>query len=176
MSSRGSSKVNVTPEELFCRLSKVSDATQLAEGFQERPQLVFDAFQTLMQRNMMLESTPNELTISQQRIKELENATSTKAAKQRPDSSNNVMSRLTDLLQPRAHKTMLIADCEQFSGKKGEYYAWKESILLKLNTNADHFPTENSRIAYICSQMKLKSREHLNSLIRNGTVLFELVS
>ena len=176
MSSENNDTAKVSFEELLTRLSEVSEPSQLAEGFKEEPQLIFDAFQTLTQRNIALETTTKELAASQLRVQEMEKAARVKAAKQRSDSSNDTLTRLVELLQPRPQKTMLLADCEPFSGKKDDYYVWRESISLKLNTNSDHFPTEHTRMAYIYSQMRFNCREHLNSWIKDGSVLFASVA
>ena len=90
--------------------------------------------------------------------------------------TNEVLNRLAQLLQPRSvSKTVLLTDGEVFSGKKEDYYTWKESNLLKLNSNSDHFPTEQSRLAHIFSQMGTASKTHLNSWIKDGEILFSSV-
>ena len=162
-------------QEVLNDLAKLTDPSQLLTGISNNPQTVFAAFQNLTQSYESLKSTTAELDAYKKRVKELEEQTVTPSNSE-PTQTNEVLNRLAQLLQPRSvSKTVLLTDGEVFSGKKEDYYTWKESILLKLNSNSDYFPTEQSRLAHIFSQMGTASKTHLNSWIKDGEILFSSV-
>lgn len=167
---------NVSPdvENLLGKLSSIHDVNQFASGVSESPQLMFDAFKLFCQSYETLKGKSSELDAANRRVQELEHQSS-KLRKQ--DSTSQILSRLTDALRQQTQpKTLLMKDGEIFTGHKKDYYPWKETILLKLNSNADHFPNERSMLAYIYSQMNLTSKTHLQSWVKDGVLLFDSVS
>ena len=169
-------QTNETPEieNLLKELSSISSVNQFATGVNNRPQLMFDAFQLFCQSHEALKIKNTELNSAHQRVHELED----QASKTRENgSTNQILSSLANALRGQSPaRTMLIKDGEVFNGHKNSFYPWRESILLKLNSNADHFPDEQSKLVYIYSQMNLISKTHVQTWVKDGVLLFESVA
>lgn len=99
--------------------------------------MTLEAFKMFSQSHETLQNINVELEAARRRVKEL------KQEKTKPlesKSNNEVLKSLTELLQGSSMaKTVLMKDGEVYSGQKKDYYPWKESILLKLKNDADHF-------------------------------------
>ena len=157
---------------LRAKLSKITDPAQLAKSVNANPQLIFDTISLFLNNHDVLERRNRELEAANQQSRGHGNQDQIHS---QTDPTHQVLSRLADLLQPAQQKSILMKDGEAFSGAREDYYPWKESILLKLNTNADHFPSEHSKLAHVYSQMNTASKAHIASWVRNGFLLFESV-
>lgn len=154
---------------LRAKLSNITDPAQLAKSVNANPQLIFDTISVFLNNHEVLERRNRELEAANQKAQDFGKQDQIHSE---PDPTHQVLSRLADLLQPAQQKSILMKDGEAFSGAREDYYPWKESILLKLNTNADHFPSEHSKLAHIYSQMNTASKAHIASWVRNGVLLF----
>lgn len=159
-------------DKLRAKLSIITDPSQLARSVNTNPQLIFDTIQLFLENHESLEIRNRELEAANIQAQNSEKGDKNNSE---TDPTNQVLSRLVSLLQPAPQKSVLMKDGEAFSGLREDYYPWKESILLKLNTNADHFPNEHSKLAHIYSQMNITSKTHIASWVRNGVLLFESV-
>lgn len=131
-----SSSNNLDINKLRAKLSKITDPAQLANSVNANPQLLFDTIRIFLENHETLERRNNELEAAS---RQAESSGKQNQFNSDKDPSQQVLSRLADLLQLAPQKSMIMKDGEVFSGLREDYYAWKESILLKLNTNADHF-------------------------------------
>ena len=171
--STGKSNTHLDLEALLKEISSIPDVKQFASGVSSRPEIMFDAFQHFIRSHEALKIKNNELDAAHRRVQELECISSNIS---KADSTNQILSRLADALSRESpSKTMLMKDGEAFSGLKKDYYPWKETILLKLKSNADHFPTEMSKLAYVYSQMNTTSKIHIQVWVKDGVLLFDSV-
>lgn len=171
------SPLNQDLEDFLKQLRSVSDATQLAQGFNSQPQLMLEAFKILTQNYEISSERENELHNVNRRVRELEQAASS-GNQRRQSSTNELLLKLTEALALRpqpATKSPLIPDSPLFTGNKQDFLTWKSSVLLKLNVNADHFPNEQSKMAYIYSRLNAQSQSHLQSWLLNGELKFPSV-
>lgn len=161
-------------ENVLKGLASISDASQFASGVSNRPQLMFDAFKLLCQSHETLQGKNYELDAAHRRVQELENQSS---KSRKADTTNQILGRLADVLREQSSaRTLLMKDGEIFTGQKKDFYAWKDTILLKLNSNSDHFPDERSKLGYIYSQMNLISKTHIQIWVKDGIILFDSVN
>lgn len=87
--------------------------------------------------------------------------------------SGTLESLLKEVLTVREQpKSTKIPEPALFNGDKKEFFIWKEAMLLKLNANSDHFPTQQSKMAFIFSRLSPTSQAHLQGWVENGTILF----
>ena len=73
----------------------------------------------------------------------------------------------------QSQKSAKIREGSIFNGNKKLFPAWKEGIYLKLKAYTDHFPSEQSKMAYVYSMMDQDSQSHLHGSIREGVINFE---
>ncbi|RKF75726.1 hypothetical protein GcM3_083036 [Golovinomyces cichoracearum] len=127
-------------------LKDVSDATLLAQGFNSQPQLILEALKVLTQTYQQASDREAELLNANRRVREMEScAASSSRGQRRQASSEELLTKLTEALFSRSQitqKSPVIPDSPLFTGNKQDFIIWKSSILLKLNVNSDHFPTE----------------------------------
>lgn len=69
-------------------------------------------------------------------------------------------------------KSTKIPDSALFYDDREEFLIRKEAMLLKLNANPDHFPTQQSKMAFISSRLSPISQAHLQGWVENGAILF----
>lgn len=176
-------------------LAKVTDVNQFLGGIQENPQVVFDAVKSLAQQreglytalselqvarhelienNKKLSSTVFDLEAAQKRINILEKKVSSSSPQD--FSLQDIFTRLADTLTKYQHTPQArsgnIHESSIFNGDKAKYATWKEGILLKLNTNSDHYPTEQAKMALVYSMLSDGCQTHIHSWINNGFLLF----
>lgn len=165
-------------QSILEQLRNLSDVTQLADGFNSQPQLMVDAIKILTQQFDQSSEREHELLLSQQRVRELESSLNSARSQRRHTNNEELLSRLADLIIARPQptpKSPMIPDSPVFSGDKKDFLSWKSSLLLKLNINADHYPDEQSRMAYIYSRLNSQSQSHLQSWLNNGILTFSSV-
>ncbi|KAI0995758.1 hypothetical protein K3495_g12422 [Podosphaera aphanis] len=104
-----------------------------------------------MQKGQVIFSTANNLEAAQEKIKKLEK----KAAPSSTTSNiqTQVLNRLSDALEnwnfkqinsSTSSRSTFIPDSAVFHGDKSKFPTWKEGILMKLNSDADHYPTDQN--------------------------------
>lgn len=78
-------------------------------------------------------------------------------------------------LQFQSQRSANVREGSIFNGDKKLSPIWKEGILLKLKSNADHYPTEQSKIAFVYSMLDTDCQSHLHRSIKNGVLNFDSV-
>ncbi|KAI0998629.1 hypothetical protein K3495_g9568 [Podosphaera aphanis] len=151
-------------------LAAITDPDQFLQGVQQNPGAVMGAIRVLAERNQELNatatqmhtvqqdlaqkdqvllSTSHDLEAAQAKIKQLEKKVSTSSST--TNLQNQILNRLALALEnfklPNAvstpvTRTTLVPESAVFRGDKSKFPSWKESVLLKLTANADHFPTD----------------------------------
>ncbi|KAI0995915.1 hypothetical protein K3495_g12267 [Podosphaera aphanis] len=132
---------------------------------------MFRTFKALTERSEALISTRAELESAHRRTQELERAPSSSAGE-----NADPIERLVQALnaQTRSHtiRSAELRETEIFSGLKKDFPSWKESVLLKLNVNADHYPTDQSKMALIYSLLNPESRTHIRPWLSEGVLTY----
>ncbi|KAI0999935.1 hypothetical protein K3495_g8264 [Podosphaera aphanis] len=154
MASKGKGKA---PEpflhDVIKHVNGVPSVEPFSEGFNTNLSLMFETFRALTERSEALSSTQAELEAARRRARELERVASSSA--ELNQESTSLLERLVQVLgtQNRSQPTRSaeLRDTEVFSGLKKDFSSWKESVLLKLNINADHYQTEQSEMALVFS-------------------------
>lgn len=139
---------------------------QFVEGVNTNPELMYQAVKNL---GRLREGAEVELTAAKQELNHLKEKSESGHGN---DSEHLVTLLRTALDSGKPSKSTKIPDPAIFSGFKKDFFTWKEAILLKLNANADHFPSEQSRMVYVYSRLHSDSQAHLHSWIRDGVLLF----
>lgn len=128
----------------------------------------------LLENNKKLSSTVFDLEAAQKRINILEKKVS--GSPSQDFSLQDKFSRLAYTLTKYQHapqaRSGSIHESSIFNEGKAKYAMWKEGILLKLNTNSDHYPTEQAKMALVYSMLSDGCQTHLHSWIENGFLLF----
>ncbi|RKF60460.1 hypothetical protein OnM2_050068 [Erysiphe neolycopersici] len=167
-----------TLENILEHLKEVSEPSQLAQELSAEPQLMVEAVQALTQRYEQTAEREAELELARTRIQELEHAASGSNKSERQSMNDETLTKLAELLTNRSQpnfKSPFMPDPPVFSGDKKDFLTWKSSVLLKLNINNDHFPSDQSRMAYIYSRLSNQSQSHLQSWLNDGTLTFTSV-
>lgn len=154
------------------RLGNLADLETFVNGVREDPQTVLEAMRLLNGRNQTLSLTNEELERAQIRIAELEQLSASQNSTN--ESSRSQISLLAQAIRDTQIplKSVSIPDPAVFKGSKRDFFTWMDSILLKLNVNSDHFPTEQTKMAYIYFRLDAPCQAHLHSWVKNGTILF----
>ncbi|KAI0998890.1 hypothetical protein K3495_g9307 [Podosphaera aphanis] len=135
--------------------------------------------QDLAQKYQVLLSTSHDLEAAQARIKQLEKKVSTSSSI--TNLQNQILNRLalalenfklSNTVMTPLSPTTLVPDFAVFRGDKSKFSSWKETVLLKLAANADHFPTDQTKMAYVYSMLGEDCQAHLHSWSREGTLTF----
>lgn len=145
----------------------INNFEEFVEGIKISPKSVFEAVLKLAESSR---TSRSNLETALDRIKKLEQESHTN-----PNFNDNgaLESLLKQILSERGPpKSTKIPDPSIFSGDKREFFIWKEAILLKLNANSDHFPTQQSKMAFIFSRLSPSSQAHLQGWVENGIILF----
>ncbi|POS86565.1 hypothetical protein EPUL_002924, partial [Erysiphe pulchra] len=124
------------------------------------------AYKNILEKEKQLLLSSKELEDAKEGLKELEKSSGT----------TTVLGKLADVLdrlQIPNHKSAIIHSGGVFNGDKILIPIWKEGILLKLKSNADHFPTEQSRMAFVYSMLDQDCQSHLHRFIKGGVIHFE---
>lgn len=167
-------------------LAKVTNATQFLNGVQKNPELVFEAVKTLAQQSVgegtaasQLEKAYKEILEKEQQLldsaKELEDAKKGLKNLENSSETNIVLGKLADVLgrlQLPGQKSAPIHSGAVFNGDKKLFPTWKEGILLKLRSNIDHFPTDQSKMAFVYSMLDQDCQSHLHGYIKDGVINF----
>ncbi|POS82494.1 hypothetical protein EPUL_006621 [Erysiphe pulchra] len=177
------------PEEVvdvLGELAKVTDATQFLSGVQRNPELVFEAVKTLADQSIGDGTAASQLESSYKKLiekeKELLTASNNLEAARKDiealkkSSENNVFEKLTNVLENLQFQSLRSAKVKEgsiFNGDKTFFPTWKEGILLKLRSNADHYPTEQSKMAFVYSMLNTDCQAHLHGSIKNGILNFD---
>ena len=148
-------------------LAKEEDVKHFLYGVQEDPELVFRVVKTLAEQCVGSGTAASQLLNADQRIIEKEKqliATSNelRAAHENiknissPAESTHALENLVEALgriQMQSQKSAKIREGSIFNGNKKLFPTWKEGIYLKLKANADQFPSEQSKMAYVYFMM-----------------------
>ena len=73
--------------------------------------------------------------------------------------------------QSKSHRSTKHPDPSLFGGDKAELRGWMTQLRIKLNINKDHYPTEQSKLAYALSRLKEKALEQMQPYLeRDGNI------
>lgn len=178
------------PEEVvdvLGELAKVTDATQFLSGVQRNPELVFEAVKTLAEQSVGDGTAASQLESSYKKLIEKERellaaSNNLEAARRdvetlrKSSENNNVFEKLTNVLENLQFQSLRSANVREgsiFNGDKKFFPTWREGILLKLRSNADHYPTEQSKMAFVYSMLDTNCQAHLHGSIKDGILKFE---
>ncbi|KAI0992271.1 hypothetical protein K3495_g15915, partial [Podosphaera aphanis] len=180
----------VQEREIVDQIAEISDPSQFIKGVQSNPATVIDAIKALKIRSEQAEA---DLESAKRKIRKLEkkpviqtpqqpdetllarlvDALSVRSHPVMQEPEESLMSRLVDALEVRnSTRSAPVPDTHVFSGDKKDFYNWKESIMMKIKGNSDHYPTEQSRMIYAYSRLNSDSKTHLQTWIQDGTFLF----
>ena len=67
---------------------------------------------------------------------------------------DELRTNLIDASQSKSHRSTKHPDPSSFGGDKAELRGWMTQLRIKLNINKDHYPTEQSKLAYALSRLK----------------------
>ena len=71
----------------------------------------------------------------------------------------------------KSHRSTKHPDPSPFGGDKAELRGWMTQLRIKMNINKDHYPTEQSKLAYALSRLKEKALEQLQPYLeRDGNI------
>lgn len=163
----------VTPsqdKQILEQIAGISDVSQFVQGVQTDPAVIIDAIKAMKMRN---EEAEAELESARRRIKKLEKKPSSPGTSTGLSINEDLMSRLVVALEGRnTSRTALLPEAHVFTGARKDFYNWKESVLMKIKGNLDHYPTEQSRMIYVYSRMNSESQTHLQNWVQDGSLLF----
>ncbi|KAI0999868.1 hypothetical protein K3495_g8331 [Podosphaera aphanis] len=113
----------------------------------------------------------NELESAQERIRRLEKKSSSSA------NYVEVLSRLAEVLGRQnlpSPRTAILPETGTniFHGDKEKFPTWKEGVLLNLNANFDHYPTDQAKMAYVYSLLSIDRQSHLHVFIQDDRLDF----
>lgn len=156
--------------QILEQIAGIDDISQFVQGVQSDPAVILNAIKALAHKN---EKTGVELRNARRKIKKLEENQSAEGSSPKLSMDENLMTRFVEALEMRnTGKSAPVPDTHIFSGLKKDFHNWKESIMMKMNGNQDHYPTEQSRMIYAYSRMNTDSKTHLDTWVRDGVILF----
>ncbi|POS85664.1 hypothetical protein EPUL_002374 [Erysiphe pulchra] len=173
--------------DVLSDLAKIANVTQFLNGVQMNPELVFEAVKTLAQQSFgkgtaasRLENAYKKILEKEQQLlissKKLEAAQEGLKDLEKSSVTIAVLGKLVDVLdrlQITNQKSAAIHSGGVFNGDKNLFPFWKEGILLKLKSNTDHFPTDQSKMTYVYSMLDQDCQSHLHGFIKDGVTHFE---
>lgn len=173
--------------DILGELAKVEDVSHFIFGVQKDPESVFKAVKTLAEQSVGNGTAASQLQNAYQRIaekekqllitsNELRNARESLNNLSSSSESSKTLDKLVEVLgrlQPQTNKSAKIREGFIFNGSKKLFPTWKEGIFLKLKTNADHFPSEQSKMAFVYSMLDQDCQSHLHGSIKDGVLNFE---
>lgn len=175
--------------DVLGELAKAKNAEQFLSGAQNSPKLVFQAVKTLAEQSIgdgtaasQLQSTYKQLIEKEKELlaasNELELVRNSVDNLRKSSESNNALGKLAEVLERLQFQTPKSANVREgsvFNGDKKFFPIWKEGIYLKLRSNPDHFPSEQSKLAPIYSMLDQECQAHLHGSIRKGERNFHSV-
>ncbi|KHJ35695.1 hypothetical protein EV44_g3472 [Erysiphe necator] len=112
----------------------------------------------------MLSSTSNILDQTQARVNELERELASKLGTKDPENLKEILAEFIKSIHPTdsiIKRSAKVPDPPVYTGNKKEFFSWMSSILLKLNVNEDHFPSDQIKMAYIHIYIYIQDWTHL---------------
>lgn len=86
-----------------------------------------------------------------------------------PEVDGDLLATLFNASFPcKPSKSTKISDPAIFSGLPEDFFIWREAMLLKLNVNADHFPSEQAKMVYVYSRLHSNCQALTHSWIKDG--------
>ena len=84
---------------------------------------------------------------------------------------DELRTNLIDASQSKSHRSTKHPDPSSFGGDKAELRGWMTQLRIKLNINKDHYPTEQSKLAYALSRLKERALEQLQPYLeKDGNI------
>ncbi|KAI0998470.1 hypothetical protein K3495_g9728 [Podosphaera aphanis] len=138
-------------DQLLRKINGMSDPSQFIQGVNAKPALMLDLIQRLSERHVDYLSQKEQLDQANDRIKKLECRNTDTENNGTSRDADGLLRKLVGILGSKDHeptyRTSEIRDSEPFSGNKKDLTAWKEYVMLKLNVNASHYPSDQSKMA-----------------------------
>ena len=157
----------------------VSNADELLKAVQQRPQEWLEFLQRISNFSTnaqeMIVSLEQELAVTKSSLDEA-NVTIADAQANMATGQlvlNELRSNLATVSAQsnKSQRSTKHPDPPLYGGDKSELRGWMTQLRIKLNINSDHYPTEQSKLAYALGRLKEKALEQLQPYLKeNGTI------
>ena len=157
--------------------TSVSNADELSTAVQQQPQAWLDFLLRVTNFSVNAQEIITSLeTDKASALSSLEQANATLSENAVTMAAGQAVmdelrTNLADASQSKSHRSTKHPDPSSFGGDKAELRGWMTQLRIKLNINKDHYPTEQSKLAYALSRLKERALEQLQPYLeKDGNI------